>query len=484
MIFTKLALAHMVTVSQGAVALGAAYRVDPMSDTLKNFKDTWGTLPDRDLLYAIAQRNFVWRLQTNILHVCFSPLTLPMAVYHGDIREKIKNAANQWLEGTLWGFDWQDALGNFHECQNETSLLDYEIRVSINYTGNELFGSLIGSDAYGKIVAAQPGAIYTMALQFNPTSVSYADFFEYYTLHEFGHALGLSHEFQKAACDGVLKVEKVAQDFHIDPANLEIVLPNSKAFYDDTSFDMDSVMLYLFESDQYKNPNETRCRVTANHNKLSQRDRQGIMRLYGPQEPQLVANLGSVASELLSSNVALPASAQQSLSAHVAAAAAISDQQQNVPPALPPPVRTSVAEALINLSSPYIVATIRNADDDVNIFVNGVLTASWHAYGSSPTRLVLRPGENDIEIRVFNQRSFTGGIPMFGGHQPEGWSYSVNIVGGGGQLIADFGAREDRPDENGPRFGKEFTVARLKVIVDATGRILPISIDGNVWQHR
>jgi hypothetical protein len=121
----------------------------------------------------------------------------------------------------------------------------------------------------------------------------------------------------------------------------------------------------------------------------------------------------------------------------------------------------------------FLWGQIGGADDDAAVLVNGQQILDWNNDHGTRKQLLLEPGENDIVIQVFNQRSFTGGIPGIGGHLPEGWNYSVDLQMPDGTPFAHFHASEDQPEDNGPRHGKLFTVAHLKVSVEQiTGRIV------------
>lgn len=111
------------------------------------------------------------------------------------------------------------------------------------------------------------------------------------------------------------------------------------------------------------------------------------------------------------------------------------------------------------------------ADDDAAVFINGAPIVRWSKDRDALRRVELHPGINPLEVRVFNQRSFTGGLRLFGGHRPEGWRCGITLQPSTGQPFTWQGA-EDRPDENGPRFGKEFVALQARVHVAASGEIV------------
>jgi hypothetical protein len=110
----------------------------------------------------------------------------------------------------------------------------------------------------------------------------------------------------------------------------------------------------------------------------------------------------------------------------------------------------------------------------------------WNRDGSTKKRLQLQGGLNDVRIMVYNQRSYTGGVPLIGGHLPEGWNYSLALTRTDGTpLVTGLSALEDRPEDNGPHHGKLFTVATMKIVVDETSNGITVqSLDPNAWTHQ
>jgi caspase domain-containing protein len=131
----------------------------------------------------------------------------------------------------------------------------------------------------------------------------------------------------------------------------------------------------------------------------------------------------------------------------------------------------------------YLTARITDGDDDVMLLVNGQETADWNNDGSTERTVRLRGGENTIAVKVFNQRSYTGGIPPLG-HIPEGWRYSLEFKDQQGKSLLSLRGGEDRPQDNGPRHGKLFTVATLKIIVNTqSGNLIVSDVDPEHWKH-
>jgi hypothetical protein len=130
----------------------------------------------------------------------------------------------------------------------------------------------------------------------------------------------------------------------------------------------------------------------------------------------------------------------------------------------------------------YVTAQIQAADDDVMVIVNGDDLTSWGNDGNSQRKIPVHAGRNPFVIRVFNQRSYTGGVQGLGGHLPEGWRYAVLLGIGDGPALGTFSDSEDRPEDNGPRHGKWFTVVRGVIEVDEnTSQIRLIDVDARAW---
>ena len=438
---------------------------------------------------AVIQKAFVWGLPNKTLSVCFGPL--PEGGYGAGLRQKIADVADQWLAGTAWHFDWKDASGNFHDCASQPAYDSYQIKVDIQYTKFEIFLSLIGNQATGQItqshIAGQDD-FYTMYLLFNSSSLSYNSFFNYYVLHEFGHALGLDHEFQKAACQGVFNLANVARDLGVPADQLATVLPDSNAFYDSTAFDNQSVMLYEFDADDYNDPNDTRCRVTDNNNTLSAGDRTGINTFYGQPPPQQIVNNAALVDEMNHSSVALNHSVQDKFAHFKTDALPFVDYHPDIPrfgetppsPAgataeqrvLPPAIRDAVARSLNLVAAPYIVSTISAARDNVALLVNGELSWELVRFGKQPHRVVLHPGTNTIEVRVT------------GSNRPQstGWHYAMNFISSIGQPLTSLQGSEETVPTTGPHFNHDFIAARMVVNASEQGIVSIVSKDQDVWR--
>jgi|SRR5882724_1811736 len=132
----------------------------------------------------------------------------------------------------------------------------------------------------------------------------------------------------------------------------------------------------------------------------------------------------------------------------------------------------------------FILAQFTAADDDAVLTVNGEDATNWGNDHGAAKRVPLHGGPNPFVVRVFNQRSYTGGVPGLGGHLPEGWNYAVSLHTEDGLTLASFSDGENQPADNGPRHGKWFTVVRGSIEVDATTDSIRLTeVDARVWTH-
>lgn len=145
---------------------------------------------------------------------------------------------------------------------------------------------------------------------------------------------------------------------------------------------------------------------------------------------------------------------------------------------------TSLTKSFYFRSPIRITGRLLDVDDDAVVLLNGQEVISWNVDRSSPISMQLREGTNLVEIKVYNQRSYTGGLPGFGGHFPEGWRYSFVLQTIDGKTLIDLSGREDRPTDNGPHHGKLFTVAAFQILVDEyTNALTIVNPNYQAWAH-
>ena len=124
------------------------------------------------------------------------------------------------------------------------------------------------------------------------------------------------------------------------------------------------------------------------------------------------------------------------------------------------------------------------ADDDAMVLVNGDVVIDWNQDGVALKQIPLTQVSSDVVVKVYNQRSYTGGVPYLGGHLPEGWRYDLQLIRSDGSVLINLTGKENVPADNGPHHGKLFTVATLKLVMDEkTGEVRVTSLDPSVWAH-
>lgn len=160
------------------------------------------------------------------------------------------------------------------------------------------------------------------------------------------------------------------------------------------------------------------------------------------------------------------------------------DVQANTDGSQVPWQNTSIAAGVYLRDPVFISAHFLSVDDDALIMVNGNVAYDYNQDGAGPKPIMLREETNDVIIKVYNQRSFTGGIPGLGGHLPEGWNYNLELKRADESGIVPLSGREDVPSDNGPHHGKLFTVATLQLTVDERSGFVELGkIDPAVWAH-
>jgi hypothetical protein len=127
----------------------------------------------------------------------------------------------------------------------------------------------------------------------------------------------------------------------------------------------------------------------------------------------------------------------------------------------------------------YLESQFRNADDEGLVLVNGEEVLSWNNDGQKVKKVALKQGDNVVTLKIYNQHSFTGGIPF-----PEGWNYTLTFRDNKGRILLDISDKEDAPDKDGPHFGKMFTAATIRLFVDAeSDNIVVTKVDQEAWKR-
>jgi hypothetical protein len=161
-----------------------------------------------------------------------------------------------------------------------------------------------------------------------------------------------------------------------------------------------------------------------------------------------------------------------------------SDVEANTDNAQVPWENTSAPPAVFLRPSVSVLAKFVAVDDDAIIMINGKVVFDWNQEGPGPKGIRLDQLANDVVVKVYNQRSYTGGIQGLGGHLPEGWKYVLDLSRSDGSPLISLSGGEDVPADNGPHHGKLFTVATLQLIIDEkTGHVSVANAAPEVWKH-
>jgi hypothetical protein len=157
-----------------------------------------------------------------------------------------------------------------------------DIRVDLNQSGT--YCSIVGRHSAHASVGQ-----WSMILGFRPGSADYQKR-RYYILHEFGHALGLEHEFKKPVAGNKLNVEAAINYFrsnglgHLSPQNLEeqfvAVMQTDIDPRSTLDFDEKSIMMYDLPANVWPPSG-----LTAPSD-LSNKDREGMSKLFGSDLPR------------------------------------------------------------------------------------------------------------------------------------------------------------------------------------------------------
>ncbi|WP_371763806.1 caspase domain-containing protein [Massilia sp.] len=144
---------------------------------------------------------------------------------------------------------------------------------------------------------------------------------------------------------------------------------------------------------------------------------------------------------------------------------------------------TSLTHPVVIREPVQIIAKFVDVDDDAILMANGVEALSWNLNGQSDKAIRLKSGENQLEVKIYNQRSYTGGIPPWG-HKPEGWHYTLLLSDSLGHQILKLQSGENEPPNNGSRHGHLFTAASFKILVDVHSPALNITdVDTQQWNR-
>lgn len=126
---------------------------------------------------------------------------------------------------------------------------------------------------------------------------------------------------------------------------------------------------------------------------------------------------------------------------------------------------------------------IDHADDELLVLVNGAIVTSFLKYGREARTVELAAGANPFTLLVYNERTFSGGVEILGGHKPLGWDFQLSVSTDRG-LQRTFSGREDIPEKDGPRHGKLFEVVTGMLYVnEQTGQVSLEDLGERKWEH-
>jgi hypothetical protein len=157
---------------------------------------------------------------------------------------------------------------------SETDDPDAEVRISFKQPGS---WSFIGTDALG-IPPDQPTLNFGHLAEFTDPNAAMQN-----ALHEFGHTLGLAHEFQNPAAGDVFDREAVLSFYSASPYNWDEATITRNFFgkveYPGTrAYDPESIMNYSFPKELFVAGKETRPGT-----ELSESDKAYVRSLYPPE---------------------------------------------------------------------------------------------------------------------------------------------------------------------------------------------------------
>lgn len=236
------------------------------------------------------------------LRVCF---------WNGDskMQRAVVDSASRWNGVAGISLDFTDKPPNIRQCKTSE---DGDIRVSLvakagsaPYRSDQArWGnwSLVGRQSEFQPPGSPAGTRYAVTLNLPQVDLDFkaGDLTSaHFTIgHEFGHALGLLHEFQAAICKGWIDIKQMADDqgWVGDAASYSLdSLPDIADKFKISlgvagPYDVDSIMQYNFKAKYYvSKPGQTNpCRRKENVSIPSKADIATLVAIYGPRAPHAV----------------------------------------------------------------------------------------------------------------------------------------------------------------------------------------------------
>ena len=242
---------------------------------IKEYQKALDKLDDSDQAKGIYRNSSLWGPNYPKLRVCF---------FEGSqaLRDIVANVAKEWMaDDNSVKLDFGKP-GKRRTCQPENGK-EMQIRVSFSQEG---YWSQVGQNSVVFVKQEEPSLNLGGFMNVTPDQLSD---YEIGTIrHEFGHALGIEHEHQnpKGGCDDEYNWTQIYQYLEGPPNNWtkETIDWNLRqAAGEDlqmTKFDKNSVMLYQFPSEFYKNGANSKCFVPEPNSQISGGDRMLIAAMY------------------------------------------------------------------------------------------------------------------------------------------------------------------------------------------------------------
>ncbi|MBB3119264.1 hypothetical protein [Pseudoduganella violacea] len=246
---------------------------------------------------SIAQNSALWT--GDKISVCF---------WNGEeaARLAVAQSAQRWNKASRIALDLYEASGKTRRCVNAETA---DIRVSLNgqdaalryFPGQERQGnwSLIGRQSNFPPVGEGRGVRYDVTVNLpevlGKLALNDLDQLDFTVGHEFGHALGLLHEFQAEVCAGWIDIDTLASDqgwAKPDAAlNLAPLTDLTIRYQTVGAYDKFSIMQYNFAAKYYvqKPPEVNPCRRDKDVIAPSKGDFATLKELYGKPKGQVVA---------------------------------------------------------------------------------------------------------------------------------------------------------------------------------------------------
>jgi hypothetical protein len=415
-----------------------------------------------------VKSSMVQDVYSSIYHTAYTwknNLTLKICFWNGTPEQQhaVMQLASVWTDAVpALKFDYIQN-GDVRKCDfdalHDPNLIS-DIRIAMeentpdNFYHSDMVGSKSGDWAYyGKSVAQDPAYPVTMnlvgamRLRKDGDELNY----KFNVRHEFGHALSLVHEHQRALCAGWFDINQIAKDnppWTKEQAQAQVgaIDESSNSYTFVGAYDRNSIMQYNFASNWYiDSPGKTNpCRRDHQVTDLSDLDKIVVAAIYQPElnetpeRKAIIANAGQAAR-------AVTRQAARAVTRSFAGTQFAADQAASVSKALAgfsiESRRTdqltiqvyphkadekTVLQALANLGYP-----IRDQNGEKLISISGKVTAGLE---SDPTNtLIYTKDVSDQDVRYIALSLMQAGIALksvqpYVKHQRNGYTERWSLV--------------------------------------------------------